>query len=41
MSTAKSLTIDQLKHLQTTEGRGLQEVFLKSTEKRLGLQLAG
>lgn len=40
------LTIDQSQHqvptsLQAAEGRGLQEVFLKSTEERLGLQLAG
>lgn len=45
MSTAKSLNIDQSKHqvptsLQTTKGRGFQEVFLKSTVERLGLQLA-
>lgn len=47
MSMAKSLNIDQSKcqqvpkPLQTTEGRGPQEVFLKSTVERPGLQLAG
>lgn len=46
MSTAKSLNIDQSKHqvptsLQTTEGRGLPEVFLECTVERAGLQLAG
>lgn len=46
MSTAEYLNTDQSKHqvptsLQTTEGRGPQDVFLKGTVERPGLQLAG